>query len=133
MDVFTFHNYLMIHGSLLVLGVIFLIWRKPYRNGFRLKMRSSVGPGKSLFRPRQLPVEESLTVPRPNYARPDTLNVYFNFNGHSFDAYEVLGVPAGSNLERVQRAYKMAAANIDSDSLAFLQAALQAVEKHLKH
>ena len=124
----------MVHGSLIVLGVIFLVWRKPYRSGFRLKMRvSGFRGGKGLFRPRAPYGEQALTVKPSSFARPSTLNIYFNYNGHSFDAYEVLGVPAGSNWERVEMAYQAAAARANEQSLHFLQTALQAVEKHLKN
>ncbi len=34
------------------------------------------------------------------------LNVFFNYKGHSFDAYEVLGVPAGSNLTEIKNVIK---------------------------
>lgn len=34
------------------------------------------------------------------------LNVFFNFNGHTFEAYEILGLPGGASLEQVQQAYQ---------------------------
>ena len=52
---------------------------------------------------------------RPTGERP--LNVVFNYNGHSWDAYEVLGLPAGSSLEMVQQAYREALATADQNSL----------------
>jgi hypothetical protein len=33
------------------------------------------------------------------------LNVIFNFNGHSFDAHEIIGVPAGSKFEDIRVAF----------------------------
>lgn len=51
------------------------------------------------------------------------LNVLFNFNGETFDAHEVLGVPAGSPLDEVEKAYK------NSDQTELLAAALDAIKK----
>lgn len=56
------------------------------------------------------------------------LNVFFNWNGHTWDAYEVLGVPAGSSREAVIEAFHAARAGAP-DSTAFLQAATDAVLK----
>lgn len=56
------------------------------------------------------------------------LNVFFNWNGHTWDAYEVLGVPAGSSRESVIQAFHVARAK-SPDSIAFLQAATDAILK----
>lgn len=36
------------------------------------------------------------------------LTILFQFNGHTFEAYEVLGLAAGSRLEDVEAAYQQA-------------------------
>lgn len=56
------------------------------------------------------------------------LNVVFNYNGHSWDAYEVLGLPAGSSPEKVEDAYKNSAETVDAGSRPFLEAAYQAIQ-----
>ena len=58
-----------------------------------------------------------------------SLNVIFMYNGHSWDAYEVLGIPAGSRLEAVREAYKKALANTEPASLPFIECALKAIEQ----
>ena len=55
------------------------------------------------------------------------LNVMFNWNGHSWDAYEVLGLPAGSNLNQVKKAYEEEMAKMDEESRAFIQKAYEAI------
>lgn len=55
------------------------------------------------------------------------LNVFFNYNGHSFDAYEVLGVPAGSTLEEIQSAYQKTLTNHDESTRPFYRAAYEAI------
>jgi hypothetical protein len=37
-----------------------------------------------------------------------SLSVIFNYNGHTFEAHEVLGLPAGADLEQIQSAYRKA-------------------------
>ncbi|MEK2644699.1 hypothetical protein [Bdellovibrio sp. BCCA] len=56
-----------------------------------------------------------------------SLNVMFNYNGHSWDAYEVLGVPAGASLKIVTEAYQAAIRRSDKESLEFLETAYKAI------
>ncbi len=56
------------------------------------------------------------------------LNVFFNWNGHTWDAYEVLGLPAGATRESVVQAFHECRAK-SPDSTAFLQAATDAILK----
>lgn len=56
------------------------------------------------------------------------LNVFFNWNGHTWDAFEVLGVPAGASRESVIQAFHLARSK-SPDSIAFLQAAADAILK----
>jgi hypothetical protein len=55
------------------------------------------------------------------------LNILFNYNGHTWDAYEVLGVPAGSNLVDVTRAYQGMLKKADPESHVFLETAFRAI------
>lgn len=57
------------------------------------------------------------------------LNVFFNFNGHSFDAYEALGVPAGSTLDEIQRAFQRSVQSSDPASQEFFAAAFNAIKQ----
>lgn len=64
--------------------------------------------------------------------RPEKiLNVMFIYNSHSWDAYEVLGVPAGSSIIKVTEAYQKAILNCDKDTMEFLEAAYQAILKRV--
>ena len=62
---------------------------------------------------------------QPRGERP--LNVVFNYNGHSWDAYEVLGLPAGSSPENVEKAYRESLKTVDAGSKSFLEAAYRAI------
>ncbi len=60
-------------------------------------------------------------------AGPRALNVMFNYNGHTWDAYEVLGVPAGSNFEKSFLAFEKLTRGMDEESKSFMLAALEAI------
>lgn len=61
------------------------------------------------------------------------LNVFFNYNGHSFDAYEVLGAPAGSTAEEILAAYnKSLASAVDPSSKEFYRVAFEAIQNATK-
>ncbi|WII73626.1 hypothetical protein QJS83_07035 [Bdellovibrio sp. 22V] len=55
------------------------------------------------------------------------LNVMFNYNGHCWDAYEVLGVPAGASIKLVTEAYQTALRRSDKESVEFLETAYNAI------
>jgi hypothetical protein len=71
-------------------------------------------------------------------AKPDSaddldsrsLNVHFNYNGHSWDAFEVLGLPAGSSVAGAEQAYKDAIAKVDPRAREFYDHALAAIRRH---
>ena len=67
----------------------------------------------------------------PDYKNPEkakSLNVLFNYNGHAWDAYEVLGVPAGASLPMVTEAYQKAVREqVAHQSLDFLETAYKAI------
>jgi len=55
------------------------------------------------------------------------INVVFNYNGHSWDAYEVLGIPAGTTFDKVDQAYLDALEKVDAASRPFIDAAYNAI------
>lgn len=66
-----------------------------------------------------------------NGRKEKTLNVLFMYNGHDWDAYKVLGVPAGSNIRVVTEAFQQVILNGDPDTVPFLEAAYQAILDHI--
>ena len=95
--------------------------------------------GGQAFRPSgwKDPAGGSEPYPRPRAARPEaasvprekSLNVLFNWNGHSWDAYEVLGLPAGSSFEAAENAYVRAMHQASEDGKPFIRAAFEAIAK----
>jgi hypothetical protein len=61
-----------------------------------------------------------------------TLNIFFNYNGHTWDAYEVLAVPAGSSREAIENAYQVALSKVDAESRTFIEYAYKAIYTSLK-
>lgn len=57
------------------------------------------------------------------------LNILFNYNGHSWDAYEVLGLPAGASLVDVTKAYQGMLKTADPESHEFLETAFKSILK----
>lgn len=62
-------------------------------------------------------------------SRARNLNCIFVYNGHSWDSYEVLGIPAGAPVEMAKAALEELRAKTAEDSHEFLAAALDAIIK----
>lgn len=60
-------------------------------------------------------------------AEPRDLSVVFQFNGHSFEAYEVLGLPAGSARDKVEEAYEQAMSENEAESKEFIDLAYKSI------
>lgn len=114
----------------------FILWYALTRSGGRrptrldMKAQDSAPP---LINPEPIAVESHGVVSR-RQAHPDlvtakskSLNVMFNYNGHAWDAYEVLGVPAGASLKSVTDAYQVALRRCDKSSVDFLETAYRAI------
>ena len=56
----------------------------------------------------------------------------FNYNGHMWDAFEILGVPAGSDNSVVERAYTAALHSVEPGSSEMIQMAYQAILERRK-
>lgn len=54
------------------------------------------------------------------------LNILFQYNGETWDAYEVLGLPAGASIEEAKTAYDNLCP-VKKDDAAFLKAAFDAI------
>ena len=61
-------------------------------------------------------------------SKEKSLNVLFEFDGESWDAYEVLGVPAGSSKEQVSEAYQKALEKVEPESKDLVENAYQSIK-----
>lgn len=55
------------------------------------------------------------------------MNVMFNYNGHSWDAHEVLGVKPGASMKEITAAYQTALQRTQPESHAFLEIAYKSI------
>ena len=57
------------------------------------------------------------------------LNVYFMHNGYMWDAYDIVGVPAGAPMSDVEMAYIKSRTRIDDESKEILEMAYSAIHE----
>lgn len=125
-------KYLILY-ALLVIPVTASIFfmRRGSKQPVRLRMKADAATS-AAGRPAPHAASAHASQASGALALPQTaeksLNVLFNWNGHSWDAFEVLGVPAGSSGEAVQAAYQKAVAGCDVESAKFFRAALEAIQ-----
>jgi hypothetical protein len=131
-DIFTLENFLWLQAAIVVFGMIYLM-RKGGQRGLRMRW----GAKRDRLPPSEMskPAEIWTSQGPSHYRGTDeerSLNIHFNFNGHSWDAYEALGLPAGATLERAEQAHSRALGRAEPDSKEFYDHALQAIRRHLK-
>ena len=120
----------MLYWTIGLITLLLLIFRRPrHRGGLRLRLRGRrvTGPDPRLAGARHAAavVDAMADTDTSPIERP--LNVVFQFNGETWDAYEVLGLPAGSSLEMVRAAYREATEAVDQSSRPFVDAAYFAI------
>lgn len=124
-------DYLLVYGIIVTVGIIsFLRHRKKSDQPSKLDLKRRAGRG---YKPVHLPslykvgdrskmFEDEESVPGIK-----NLNVVFNYNGYSWDAYEALGVPAGSDQRAVEQAYLQMSESLDAESRPFIDQAYHAI------
>lgn len=115
-------RFFILNGAILLLLVIYILRKRP-KSQFRLRfgrLRGAVAPNVN----SQAAAGAASAVARPH---EKTLNTLFNYNGHTWDAYEVLGLPAGSPQHKIDEAYKLSISQLQGNSRDFLDAAYQAI------
>ena len=107
--------------------ILFILYKrdtksqKPSKLNFSKNKRAiEAGEFEAVFRDKQ----------ENNDQYEKVLNILFQFNGETWDAYEVLGLPAGSNVPEAKIALEVAIKE-GRDSEAFLKAAYAAIV-HIK-
>lgn len=121
----------------LLLAVIFIVsflWGRKGKSPSQLKLRSALGQGGKT----KMPATKSSQSAKPHFQSPPqqdspdqfskSLNVMFVYNGHTFDAYEILGIPAGSSVSSAKQAFDTQTAKADGEQKNFLGAAFAAIK-----
>lgn len=123
-----------------VIGGLFLIWFLSARKGggsgptrLRLTERAQQGPpsapkaGPPVERGGRAPGPAPEPEPEPDRPAPKNLNVLFLYNGHDWDAYAILGLPAGASLPVVTAKYQELIQSADQGKSEFYEAAYRAI------
>lgn len=115
-------------GIALLVILIFLIGKKGIVAPSKLNLKK--GYQKPGVVPKGSRYASAATFNSHSGDREKSLNILFMYNGHTFDAYEVLGVPAGASFEMVQKFYNEAVSRNGQDK-EFLEAAYFAIKSTL--
>jgi len=113
-------NQFLIFNGLVVLLVV---------ASFLMLLTKKAEPTKLNLRKGNKPSREEAGL---DFGGEEELNILFNYNGHLWDAFEVLGVPAGSGLEMIERAYEQSVNSMDRSSRELIDLAYQAILQRLK-
>ncbi|NCN95240.1 MAG: hypothetical protein GW917_00790 [Bdellovibrionales bacterium] len=126
-------SFLWAQGALILFGLAFLLWKPKRRRGLLLKFDTSQkgSQNKPQLKKNSEP-EGSLLPFEPRPPKERNLQVHFNYNGHTFEAYETLGIPPGASIKTVAEAFEEQQKRMDPQSRAFLEAAYQALNSTLK-
>jgi hypothetical protein len=135
-DFLTLENFLWAQAALVLFAIVYLL-RKGKQPGARFRW------GKKSSAARPMPAEmarremwggsaRNSRPVTPMTAEERSLNVHFMHNGHSWDAYEAFGLPAGADFAKVEKAHREALAHTDPSSREFFDHALDAIRKHTK-
>lgn len=123
-------HFLILYGIIVTLVVMSLLFLKrkpdqPTRLNLKGSGRASGGAAGAAEGVRAGDVEVFDEDFEPSVRQ---LGVMFNYNGHSWEAFEALGLPAGSSVEEVQRAYeRVCASAAEPGSEEFFAAAYRAI------
>jgi hypothetical protein len=129
-------QFLYLNGTIVLLLAAYILFWRPKRTPTRLKLR---GPAKGLSQTQSEPSASQKSrasaasnardnaVASQGAPRVRQLTVYFQFNGHDFESYEVLGLPAGSSFEVVEKTFRALLAKEPPDSHDFYRKAFEAI------
>ena len=122
---FVSRHYIVLNAIVVTLLVIsFIRMRRATRQNLMKLKNPHAGKKEVIIKKMRLEEGDPRMV-KPS--GPKSLNAVFNYNGHSWDAYEVLGVAAGSGFETSFLAFEKLTKDMDSDSKSFMLSALEAI------
>ena len=144
-----FERYIWLHALILVLGLAFIFRNKNNGQPTRLNLRNKMQKAlvKHHKHKRSAKYDDYLGAINLEFEQAKTqmqnandfrvkkerdLSCVFMFNGHCYEAYESLGLPAGSSYDKVLNTYQELSRDTDLSKREFLLAALQAIESQQK-
>ena len=120
--------FLLVNIAIGVIFVVLFLWRKGIAKPSKLNLKAEAKAKIQAKHDRHVMSKEARRASLDPGSNIRDLNVKFIYNGHDWDAYEVLGLPAGSSTPQAQAAFDRAAANADQETRDFLNLALTAIK-----
>lgn len=120
-------------GFGLLLVLYFILGRPKPKQPTKLNMRGkdSVDKKVQVLEPESQKTVLAMQEPR-EVSR--SLSVIFMYNGHDWEAHDVLGVPQGAPMHDITKAYQELVKKTDVRSLQFYEQAYNAISlRHRKH
>jgi hypothetical protein len=113
-------GFLLLNGLVAIGVVVMFLWgRNSIAKPSRLNLKE---PKKSISN-----IDEFTPFGSEHFSGIRNLNTRFMYNGNDFDAYEILGIPAGSSIERIRFGFERCLRESDPESHPFFHAAYRAI------
>ena len=129
----TLIDYIFVYAIAAILVIIYFL-RARSGPASRLNFRKQI-PGQSYGTLKKKELESfhnkmnsKENIEESNYSKE--LNVLFEYDNKTWDAFQVLDIPAGSSSEVVKIAFEEALHKVDDDSKAFIKKAFEAIQKN---
>jgi len=132
--------YINLFLGALIIG-FFFVGRKSVKPT-KLNLRAKTSHEPLVLEPESVVQNQSPQLPNDTAARISNstatesrlLSVIFMYNGHDWEAHQVLGVPQGSSMHQITIAYQQLIQKADPSAFPFYEAAYLALSiKHKKH
>lgn len=129
-------TFLYLNFALIVIFIFYFFFLRPkQKKPTQLNLRANEEFRKAPERSSQAKVaqivdDEKLEPTKTVTVKPEkNLSVYFVFNGHEWEAHEILGLPAGSKMPEITAAYQNLIKTSDPSTFDFYESAYKALSK----
>jgi hypothetical protein len=124
-------EFLLINFILIaIFGVLFLVGRRSaLKNSPNFKMTADYAESQNKAKLKV--IGENLED--LNSEKIKSLNVMFLYNGHIWDAHEVLGIKPGCSIDEIKVAFEKVISKNDAGAHEFIKTALAAIFQNLKN
>jgi hypothetical protein len=99
----------------------------PQLDELRAQMRAPNAQQPQIEGARQSVLEPEAATQPPIMKRSKQLSIFFMYNGHDWEAHEVLGIPQGAGVDIATKAYQDQLKTADPSSFEFLESAYSAI------
>lgn len=139
----SFHNEFRVNSQQLLiinfiifatLVLLFVLGRSKHKQNITLELKTQPDPAKKQVEDPQVAVQivsaqvqNTQTLSRDVTPKKSKEVVYFVFNGHEWEAHEILGVKSGSSIDQITQHYQHLIKTADPSTFEFYDAAFTAI------